>query len=418
MDIITACQLSQGYTQKRKENILGVYDFWDNDLKKVVERLSVDPKALVLGYDANKLGEQKSIIHAIVAYGCTKDKINDEYLISIFDVNNQANTVLHVSIDCEKFYFVDGKGNKIGNIDGYAKAKLEFLDTDYLADYINDSSAEKPIYLNDKVNLMIKTRKGFDTELTINNPNTNSKLCFKDGAISGNMDYSEYIIAQNNEEQNNQSVVKLYSIDKDALYIVKYISGEADILFYDDSNTFILGLGGENIKTANVSVENNSIQLSGEMMNYATCIMPDNTVEKKGETLITVSGKTDGTVTLSAEDGNVKVKSDNPISDLTITFYVGNEEITEEYQATDKLEFTVAYDGKIVIADTEPTAEPVFLMGDGEVNMLDPIHIAKYVIGGYHVEIQGKRCADMDNDKEITLRDAVLVQRKIVGGWD
>ena len=54
--------------------------------------------------------------------------------------------------------------------------------------------------------------------------------------------------------------------------------------------------------------------------------------------------------------------------------------------------------------------------GDGKVTLIDAALISRFVVGGWGVTLN-ESAADVNGDSKVTLIDAALISRYVVGGW-
>jgi len=136
-------------------------------------------------------------------------------------------------------------------------------------------------------------------------------------------------------------------------------------------------------------------------------------------------------------------ETEQEIEVIKITDYETSLDVPENtlYVSSSPDIATIDEDGKVtpvsngrtaVIAITENENELAFILevslpereyilgdanGDGKITLKDAVIIQRYIAGGWGVEIDEK-IADVNKDDKVNLKDAVLIQRYVAGGWN
>lgn len=313
-------------------------DWIDDDsesecLEKIVDTVTdtaLDYKTYIFTYQTEEGA------HAVLITDVNYDESKGEYVFTVYDenaVNNEETRgsfgTLKISDDYEKFTY-DCCGERFSD-ENYINIKL--FDLDKIQEAAQSPSKYK-IKGQGETNTTIR--------LTINNDikiaNENGEYVqIKDSSIDTNADIKDiytYI-------EGNQSKLLLRVTGKK--FTISEMDKACDITISD--NTTFSSIEGNNIKTAQVSLEDKKITCAGnnkEKYNFKITCSTDNIINNntKETGLISISGTANSKATADVTNDSLTVTSNTGISNVQSTNYTGvdieQKSLTSENRAINK----------------------------------------------------------------------------------
>ena len=248
--------------------------------------------------------------HSILAVDYKKN-VDGSHTIKLFDensVNNDAKNIqtnrgnfidMSISADYTEFSFVDANGDKITQS---TYVYLEFYDFD---DYkkAEESSLSRTIEKSAKNNYCITVTEKDEFNLTDENGN-----CF---TYHNDIFDSDIDILDVSTIETNGEVQYKFVLDGNANLTYLPLSGSGEIEINNDE-TYI-AIGAENLEKAQIDLDT-GIEIIGEQCKYSVDIGDP----KDDESFYSITGNQTDTTNISVVDNDVKIKSDDTISNLSI----------------------------------------------------------------------------------------------------
>ncbi|MBR5370992.1 MAG: leucine-rich repeat protein [Oscillospiraceae bacterium] len=156
------------------------------------------------------------------------------------------------------------------------------------------------------------------------------------------------------------------------------------------------------------AIEGGRLTISGAVIN----------VTEDGATQVDYSGKYSGvicgytgsTAETYAKNCGYKFEALDPVPAETTVPAVTTTEIPTSAETTTTTTETTS------TTNEESKTERGDINGDKEVNLKDVVLLRRYIAGGWNVSVD-EAIADINGDGTVNLKDAVLLRRQIAGGW-
>lgn len=170
------------------------------------------------------------------------------------------------------------------------------------------------------------------------------------------------------------------------------------ILSYDENDTFDAHWDSVVFDCESAALYNNNLSIT----DIAISTLPAKTTYMVGDALNT----TGLSLTVIRSDGSVETITRGFVCTPTMLSLVGTQTITVTYR-DQTVSFTVSVRDDILPGDINT---------DGTVDLKDVVLLQRYLSGGWNV-IVNETNADVNKDGSINVKDVVLMQRYLAGGW-
>lgn len=288
-------------------------------LKYLVNYASQDHVEL-LGFSTSEGG------HAVLVTGCDYNKDEEQYLVKIFDENsvngegdNGNFSYMKIKKDFSSFEYIDSNGDKIDN---KSYRSIYFLDWNSLGNVVPKASKSSSEYT--KLSFLL----GDDFKVV----NDQGEYLEYDGTdFSGDM--SIYNINTVESDEGTRII-----IETDTLKSVNIsdIENHIDMEVYDDND--YLSLSGTKIENAEMVLDK-GIQLNGTDYTFDAYVGTDEVAQNENG-LVRVTAKSGSDVTITKNENNVNVTTDEKLSDITTAKYIGSSVEQDSLQDSKNISIT------------------------------------------------------------------------------
>lgn len=328
--------------RKLNNNELDPYSL-ANCLKSIVNATLNNNKAYVLSfgyyskdqngnYETDINGNKKISGHSIVAHNCSYNEKENFYELQLYDENYFFDTSMIITPDFKHFRFIDGIRN-------HSKEKNE-----YYWYFGNISSADSYLYIEltdpntycdpppnaaADVNRKNNTLNLQKIKILSQSPNNRVSISFPVNSSFYLSNASGEYLKYNSEEVdstleiydfknvvNGENSEIILSLDYSDSFVLTNNGELISMSIYND-NTF-LSLDDSDAKTATFNLKNDTVDFVGVNYKFNTYIATGDNDNISDHGLVCVSAYANGSVSLSAESGSVKVNSDNEMSDISV----------------------------------------------------------------------------------------------------
>lgn len=297
-------------------NWLCNYDSLSVFLKKLVNYASTDHVEL-LGFSTEHGG------HAVLVTGCEYDSANEQYKVQIYDENSVSGGALAgkfsymtIKKDFSAFTYTDANGENIEN-DTYKS--IYFLDWNSLGNIV--SKVKKTSSTHTKFDFLL------DDDFKVANDN-GEYIEYKDNKFKGNMN----IYSMDTVDTDN-GVHVIIETDKTKTATLSDLGTKVDMEVYNDDQ--FLALNGKNIAGAEMKL-GEDIKVKGDDYSFKAYISTDKI--KDDETgLVSVSANAKSDAIIAKNENEVKVSSENMLTNLKSEDYVGNKISSSNYKDATKI---------------------------------------------------------------------------------
>ena len=367
---------------KCKDESLSVF------LKKLVNYASSDHIEL-LGFSTSKGG------HAILVTGCRYDSFEQKYILEMYDENCidteiDTGNFIEMTIDKDfgRFTFTDSNGEVVDNA---SFRSIYFLDWKNLGNIVETSESVEE---NNHTKLVLS----LDEEVTVTDSD-GRYLTVKDGQFSGDMNvYSANIVENSGIKGDGVSVI--FETDNTASLTLSEMKDSVSVEAYNDNG--FSALSGSDIESASMEL-GKQIQINGTEYSFEA-FTSTGEIDDGENGMISVSADATDSVTVSVDNNEVKVDSENPLR---------NPE-TKNYSQSDVV-VTRHGDGNSVTDNAEAIIEKALgdVNGDGIIDSVDRAYITRFVAGWKDYESIHVDAADFNKDGIVNAKDRIFLSRHL-----
>lgn len=327
-------------------------------LKRLVES-TADDKPVIFGYSFKK-DDGEASGHAILAVNSRKDEDNHRYIVTLYDENTanghqgqetEGYTEMIIPEDYSSFdYTPVGMSFKLQDRYDY----LEICYPESLPLFIDDDTVSNTGKLANGADDGVIISVPLKSDITLKN-DQGQNVSIKQGEAGGDMPVRDlkYIFADDASRVQVQ-------VDKSDNFTVSSDNMDLSLI----TGEKIMSLKGEGMDSANLSLKDDKVSISGNNYKFNVTISC-----KNSDSLISMDGTAAGDTTVSVEGDTMTASSTGGLADLTSTSYTGNESQKEKVK--------VAEDGKGASAKHTETISGSGMDPEAEVNADNELCLVK-----------------------------------------
>lgn len=350
------------------------YDSLSVCLKKLVNYSSSNHVEL-LGFSTSSGG------HAVLVTGCEYDEDTEQYKVQIYDENSVDSATskgifsyMNIAKDFSSFSYTDSNGDLINNKTYVA---IYFLDWNALGNIV--STAKKTSSSHAKLDFHL----GDDFKVV----NADGDyIQYNDSGFTGDMNI--YDISTVDSDDGVHIIIET----DDTRYVtLSKLDSNVDIEYYNDED--FLAIQGKNLDGAKLTL-GDGIELKGDSYSFTAFVGMDKLNENE-DGLLSVSADANSDATITKQDNELEIKSNDTLSNVMSTDYIGIETEEQKHNDTDSL--------KVIPGDTKEKLSSSISLKDKTVTFSGKgVSIGKAVVIGSTGKIDYEYYSDNYCKKKIS----------------
>ena len=203
-------------------------------------------------------------------------------------------------------------------------------------------------------------------------------------------------------DSDNESTIVIKTNQADSFSFTKLDANIEIELFSSDK---YMSLDCNNLDKATLSY-NNGISLEGNNYSFTSFISTNGDVSENENGLASISASGTSNVDISVINKDVKIESENDLSNISTNIYIGNKTKGQNY-SNNYSKFTVN-------VDSDTNIELGDINHDGKVDIIDATELQRHLVGTNIIINIDKSYADINDDDVINIKDVTQIQKKLV----